>query len=107
MFGRRGNGRKIEKHYWWLGILAMILGVSIYGTAVAYHLTDPSLQASWFAPVVSALLVLTGAQLVSAWSLARVLSELSRREEEAQADLLRELPVGALSLDPVMGEVSA
>jgi hypothetical protein len=45
------------------------------------------LQISWFAPVVSALMVLTGVQLVSAWSLARVLAELSVREGLAARDL--------------------
>lgn len=87
MFGPRGNGRKIEKHYWWLGILAVLLGVALYAAAVAFDLTNPALQVSWFAPVVSALLVLTGVQLVSAWSLARVLAELSVREGLAARDL--------------------
>jgi glycosyltransferase involved in cell wall biosynthesis len=87
LFGRRGNGRKIEKHYWWLGFLSMLGGVATYIAAVVFNLTDPALNASWFAPVVSALLVLTGVQLVSAWALARVLAELSRREEEKDADL--------------------
>lgn len=87
LFGRRGNGRKIEKHYWWLGLLTILSGFATYLAAVLFDLTNPALAASWFAPVVSALLVLTGVQLVSAWSLARVLAELSRREVEAEADL--------------------
>jgi len=87
LFGRRGNGRRIEKHYWWLGLLAIAGGFITYIAAVLFDLTNPALAASWFAPVVSALLVLTGVQLVSAWSLARVLAELSRREVEAEADL--------------------
>lgn len=87
LFGPRGNGRRIEKHYWWLGMLAILLGVGTYSAAVVFDLTNPALSISWFAPVVSALLVLTGVQLVSAWSLARVLGELSLREVQAQADL--------------------
>lgn len=87
LFGRRGNGRRIEKHYWWLGLLAIVGGFATYLAAVLFDLTNPALATSWFAPVVSALLVLTGVQLVSAWSLARVLAELSRREVEAEADL--------------------
>jgi glycosyltransferase involved in cell wall biosynthesis len=89
LFGRRGNGRRIEKHYWWLGLLAILAGCGIYVAAVRYDLTNPALAASWFAPVVSALLVLTGVQLMSAWGLARVLAELSRREVELEADLNR------------------
>lgn len=87
IFGPRLNGRKVEKHYWWLGTLAIIGGIATYLAAVSFNLTDPSLPASWFAPVVSAMLVLMGVQLVSAWSLARVLAELSRREAEQEADL--------------------
>lgn len=108
LFGRRGNGRKIEKHYWWLGLLAVLLGVGLYAAAVAFDLTDPARPASWFAPVASALLVLTGVQLVAAWSLARVLAELSRRDEEAQADLEREVPApAAFAREPALGEAGA
>ncbi len=87
LFGRRGNGRKIEKHYWWLGMLSVLGGIATYFAAFIFDLTNPALANSWFAPVVSALLVLTGVQLVAAWSLARVLAELSRRDEEKDADL--------------------
>lgn len=87
MFGRRGNGRKIEKHYWWLGMVAIVAGVGAYGAALAFDLTNPAYANSWFVPVVSALFVLMGVQLMSAWGLARVLGELSRREAEASADL--------------------
>lgn len=89
VFGPRGNGRKIEKHYWWLGMLAVAMGIALYGAALVFDLTNPAASASWFPPVVSALLVLTGVQLVSAWGLARVLAELSRRESETSADLQR------------------
>lgn len=87
LIGPRGNGRKIEKHYWWLGLLAVVIGVSVYLAAAIFDLTNPAITASWFAPVVSALMVLTGVQLVSAWGLARVLAELSMREVATRADL--------------------
>ncbi|NCC34544.1 MAG: glycosyltransferase family 2 protein, partial [Chloroflexia bacterium] len=58
-----------------------------YVAAVVFDLTNPALATSWFAPVLSALMVLTGVQLMSAWSLARVLAELSRRDAEMEADL--------------------
>lgn len=98
MFGRRGNGRKIEKHYWWLGLLLIVGGVATYIAAVMLKLTDPALPAAWFAPVLSALLVLTGVQLVGAWSLARVLAELSRREVEMEADLRRSEPAAVVGV---------
>jgi glycosyltransferase involved in cell wall biosynthesis len=78
LLGPRGNGRKIEKHYWWLGLLAILAGVSLYAAAVLFDLTKPSSATSWFAPVV---------QLVSAWGLARLLAELSVRDGLATQDL--------------------
>jgi glycosyltransferase involved in cell wall biosynthesis len=87
LFGPRGNGRKIERHYWWLGLLAVLSGVGVYMAAAMFDLTTPTAAASWFAPVVSALLVLTGVQLVSAWGLARVLAELNERDGLAERDL--------------------
>jgi hypothetical protein len=87
MFGPRGNGRRIERHYWWLGILAVLAGIVCYIVAAAVDLTAPGSAAPWFAPVVSAMLVLTGVQLVSAWGLARMLAELSQRASLAQQDL--------------------
>jgi len=87
LLGPRGNGRKIEKHYWWLGLLAILAGVSLYAAAVLFDLTKPSSATPWFAPVASALMVLTGVQLVSAWGLARLLAELSVRDGLATQDL--------------------
>jgi hypothetical protein len=87
LVGRRGNGRRIEKHYWWLGFLTILAGVATYVAAVAADLTGPTSQAPWFAPALSSLLVLAGVQLVSAWSLARVLAELSLRDSRAQEDM--------------------
>lgn len=87
MIGRRGNGRRIERHYWWLGFLAILAGIGCYIAAAAANLTAPDSPAPWFAPVVSAMLLLAGVQLVSAWGLARVLAELSVRETLAQNDL--------------------
>jgi glycosyltransferase involved in cell wall biosynthesis len=87
LFGPRGNGRKIERHYWWLGLLAVLSGVGVYAAAAIFDLTNPAITASWFAPVTSALLVLTGVQLVSAWGLARVLAELNERDGMAERDL--------------------
>jgi|HigsolmetaAR201D_1030396.scaffolds.fasta_scaffold06705_2 glycosyltransferase involved in cell wall biosynthesis len=89
LVGPRGNGRRLERHYWWMGLLSIVLGIACYVAAVVFDLTNPALAASWFAPVVSALLVLTGVQLMSAWGLARVLAELSAREGQAALDLGR------------------
>jgi hypothetical protein len=43
--------------------------------------------ARWFVPASSTILVLTGLQLITSWLLTLVLSELTRRETQMQADL--------------------
>lgn len=103
LVGRHGNGRRIERHYWWLGLLSIVAGLAVYVTAAAFNLTDPAVfAASWFAPVVSALLVLAGVQLVSAWGLARLLAELAVRDGAAARDLLGEAaPVAETTPKPV------
>ena len=87
LLGPRGNGRKIEKHYWWLGLLAIWRRGPVCGGGAVQPDRPPSNGASWFVPVASALMVLTGVQLVSAWGLARVLGELSLRDGLVAQDL--------------------
>lgn len=87
LFGRPLFKHPLERDFWWLGLLSGLAGVTIYLLAVRYHWTAPTAPAPWFAPAVSALLVLTGLQLVCSWFLARILSELSQRELSAANDL--------------------
>jgi len=87
LFGRPLFKHPLERDFWWLGTLSGLAGLIIYLLAVRYHWTAPTAPAPWFAPAVSALLVLTGLQLVCSWFLARILSELSQRELSAANDL--------------------
>ncbi|MER3458293.1 MAG: glycosyl transferase, partial [Chloroflexota bacterium] len=87
LFGRPLFKHPLERDFWWLGLLSGLAGIIIYLLAVRYHWTAPTAPAPWFAPACSALLVLTGLQLVCSWFLARILSELSRRELSAANDL--------------------
>jgi hypothetical protein len=87
LFGRPLFGYPLERDFWWVGALSGLLGIAIYALAVRYDWTAPGSPAPWFAPAVSALLVLTGLQLICSWFLARILSELSQRELSAANDL--------------------
>ncbi len=87
LFGRPLFKHPLERDFWWLGLLSGLAGIIIYLLAVRYHWTAPTAPAPWFAPACSALLVLTGLQLVCSWFLARILSELSQRELSAANDL--------------------
>ena len=87
LFGRPMLRKPLERHFGWMGTLAGVAGVAIYIVAAINNWTAPTSPAPWFAPAVSSLLVLTGLQLVAAWFLARVLSDLTSRDVKAQQDL--------------------
>ena len=88
LFGERPLFRTpLEFQFGWLGLAAVTAGGLIYGLAVWLGWTAPTSAAPWFAPAASAILVLTGLQLLTSWLLIIVLAELSERETMAEMDL--------------------
>ncbi|HEY4691538.1 MAG TPA: glycosyltransferase [Anaerolineae bacterium] len=87
LFGRPMLYKPLERHFGWLGTLAIVIGLAVYFFAVIQNWTAPTSPAPWFAPAASALLVLTGMQLIASWLLSRVLSDLITRDVKAQQDL--------------------
>jgi hypothetical protein len=87
LLGRPIFGTPLETRFGWIGLASIIVGVIIYGLAVALQLTASGLAAPWFAPAVSAILVLSGLHLVTSWLLVVLLAELSKRETRAGEDL--------------------
>jgi glycosyltransferase involved in cell wall biosynthesis len=86
LFGRPLLRQPLERHFGWMGTLAIAGGVATYLVAAINNWTAPTSPAPWFAPAVSSLLVLTGMQLIAAWFLARVLSDLTARDVKARLD---------------------
>lgn len=87
LLGRPIFQSPLETHFGWLGLVTILAGFLVYALAVWQNLTAPGSMAPWFAPAVSAVLVLTGLNLVTSWLLIIVLAELSQRETRAVADL--------------------
>ena len=87
LIGRPLFRRPLEFYFGWLGIMAVMGGLLIYGLAVGFNWTAQSSPAPWFAPAVSAIMVLSGVQLLTSWLLVLVLAELSARETKAEHDL--------------------
>lgn len=87
VFGRPLFHRPLERFLGPAGLLSMLVGLAVYGLAVATHLTDASAAAPWFLPAMSALLVLNGIQLIASWVLALMLDTLSKRELRMRDDL--------------------
>jgi hypothetical protein len=83
LFGRPVFRTPLEEHFGWGGIAVSGAGVVLYiVTKLAGAAPTP-----WFYPVLSAMLVLMGAQLFTTWTLIKVLSTLSYRETGRQRDL--------------------
>jgi len=87
LLGRPIFSAPLENYFGWFGLASVIVGVLIYGLAVWLNWTDPASAAPWFAPAVSAITVLTGIQLMTSWLVIIVLSELSKRDADAEQDL--------------------
>ncbi|MFQ5611120.1 MAG: glycosyltransferase family 2 protein [Anaerolineae bacterium] len=102
LFGSRPLLRvPVEFRFGWLGLGAMVGGGLIYGLAVWLGWTSSASAAPWFAPAVSAILVLTGLQLFTSWLLTLVLAELSQREARTEMDLgAPPLPAGSRPQEP-------
>jgi glycosyltransferase involved in cell wall biosynthesis len=83
LFGRPIFRTPLEQHFGWGGIVASGGGVVLYVVTKLADLTP----AAWFYPVLSAMLVLMGAQLFCSWMLIKVLSTLSKREAQRERDL--------------------
>lgn len=87
LLGRPIFKAPLESHFGWLGLAAIAGGGVLYGLAIWQQWTAPTNPASWFAPAVSTILVLTGLQLLMSWLLVIVLAELSKRDVQAELDL--------------------
>ena len=77
----------LESNFGWLGLVSIVGGVSIYGLAIWQNWTSAASPAPWFTPAVSAIMVLTGIQLLTSWLLIVVLAELSKRDTRTEQDL--------------------
>ncbi|WP_448592661.1 glycosyltransferase family 2 protein [Thermoflexus hugenholtzii] len=87
LFGRPLFRQPLERRFLPLGLLSVAAGLVLYGWAAMAGLTAPPFPAPWFVPAVSALTVLMGVDLITAWILVRALSELSQRELRIRQDL--------------------
>ncbi len=98
LFGRPLFRTPLERHFGWMGVGAIVGGVLLYGVTKAAGLAPTP----WFYPVVSAMMVVMGVQLVTSWMLVVVLAELNERESRALDDLNGQ---EAREAAPVGGEV--
>ena len=87
LLGRPLFKTPLERHFGWVGLLALVGGLVLGGAALALSFTGWNLTRLWFWMVASAMAVLMGLQLVISWFVMQVLAELSQRETLVEGDL--------------------
>jgi hypothetical protein len=87
MFGRPLNSGSLERHFGWLGLVALLLGLGVAVISLVLGLQGWELDRLWLYLTGSAMFILVGVQLIIYWILMLVLEELSQRESMVERDL--------------------
>jgi len=87
LFGRPLFSRPLERHFGWLGALAMLGGIGLGIGCMALGGRGWPVSRLWLYLLGGAMLFLVGLQLIMFWLLMRVLEQLSQREAGVKRDL--------------------
>lgn len=87
LFGKPIFKSPLDRHFGWMGLLAIGAGLAIGVIAPTLALGGWDIERLWFYMVCSALVFLVGVQLVVYWLLLRILEELSQREMLTRQDI--------------------
>jgi hypothetical protein len=90
LFGKPIFDPPLDRHFWWIGLLAVGVGFAVAVASVILSLSGWTTDRLWFWMVASAMVTLIGVQLIVAWIVMRVLDELSQREILQAADMQAE-----------------
>jgi len=87
LFGNPIFKTPLDKQFGWMGLLAILAGLTIGVVALALGIRGWEIGRLWFYMVGSALIFLVGVQLIVYWLLLRILEELSQREALTKQDI--------------------
>jgi glycosyltransferase involved in cell wall biosynthesis len=87
LLGRRILPVVLDRHFWWLGLLAILAGSLLGLASLLLGLNGWPVERLWLYLLAGTMLVLVGVQLDVFWVITRVLDELSRRDVLIKADL--------------------
>lgn len=87
LFGKPIFKTPLDKHFGWIGLVAIFAGPIIALTALGLGGQGWEIGRLWFYMVGSAMIFLVGVQLVVYWLLLRILEELSQREMLTTQDI--------------------
>jgi glycosyltransferase involved in cell wall biosynthesis len=86
LFGKPIFATPLDRQFWWLGGLAIVLGLGAGVVSLALGLGGWPIERLWLWLLGSALLILMGVQLAVSWLVMRVLEELSQQAQAAADD---------------------
>jgi hypothetical protein len=87
LLGRPLFKTPLERHFGWMGLLALVGGSVMGLAALLLSLTGRDISQLWFWMVASVMAVLVGGQLVISWFVMQILAELSQREVRVEDDM--------------------
>ncbi|NLG28702.1 MAG: glycosyltransferase family 2 protein [Chloroflexi bacterium] len=77
----------LDRHFGWLGLVSLLLGLALGLVALVLGLNGWPVERLWLYLLGGSALFLLGVQLAVYWIIMRVLEELSRRDQLAEADV--------------------
>jgi glycosyltransferase involved in cell wall biosynthesis len=87
LFGKPIFDPPLDRHFWWMGLLGMGVGVLVGFASLVQALGGAVASSMWFYYLLAALAFIVGLQFLISWILMRVLEELSYRDAQAAKDL--------------------
>jgi glycosyltransferase involved in cell wall biosynthesis len=87
LFGRPIFREPLDRHFGWIGLLAIAVGVATGGISLGLSLDGWPVERLWFYLLGAAMSVIVGLQLLVFWIIMRVLDELSQRDACVAVDL--------------------
>ena len=87
LFGQPVFKQPLDRQFWWIGGVALLIGVITALGSLALSYNGWSTDRLWLYLVGSAAFILIGVQFIISWIVMRVLEELSKREAEVASDL--------------------
>jgi glycosyltransferase involved in cell wall biosynthesis len=87
LFGKPVFKQPLERHFGWMGLVAMALGLVVGIGSLSLSLGGWSIERLWLYLLGAAMLLVVGLLLTVFWVIIRVLAELSQRESQVAQDL--------------------
>jgi len=85
LFGRPLFREPVDRHFWWLGGLLLLIGVGFGSVSLVLAVGNWPIERLWLYLLAGAMLALVGLQLGLFWVILRVLDELQERRFESRS----------------------